>query len=126
MATVKYKSAEEDTNPSEDLFEIFVNEISVRSKGYSISSELEILVGDVSIRNLSGHIPINRLVMLRFGEAMLRNSDFYRSKHKGQEESLEEMIGEGVSVIGGNRTPKVNLPSLDSRQFNLEEPNACE
>jgi len=82
----------------------------VVSRGFSISSELSVVVGDIFVRNLTGHIPINRLVMLRFVEAMLRNSDYYRATHKKQGPSLEEMIGESVSAIGGERTPKVNLP----------------
>lgn len=82
MATVKLRSNDQDTSESEDLFELFLNEIIITSKTFSISSELSVTVDSISLLNLHGHIPINRLVMLRFVESMLRNSDFYQVSSK--------------------------------------------
>jgi hypothetical protein len=74
------------------LFELFVNEIKITQKGFSISSVLELEVADIYMKNLIGHIPINRLVMLRFVESMLRNSDLFRARPK-KKDTLMEMIG---------------------------------
>jgi hypothetical protein len=71
---------------------LFVNDVKMTHKGYSISKVLEIEVADLYMKNLIGHIPINRLVMLRFVESMLRNSDLFRARPK-KEDNLLDMVG---------------------------------
>lgn len=73
-----------------------MNSITIEIKSYCFANSLDVVVSDVFLKNITGHLPINRIVMLRFVEAMLLKSDLQRKKEedKNRPNSIAQLMNQ--------------------------------
>ena len=106
----------------EYLFCIFLNNIELGMTQRSFSSQTDLKISEMYVENISNHLPINKDILERFTNSLLKEGDRLKKNKNGNViDSLNMMLESDASCISKKESFNLKSSSL-AMVFDDEDP----